>query len=54
MDLETKKDLVVNWFQLLQDCICDDIIEIEKGKSNFKSTTWKRKRRRTKHGSQFA
>ena len=53
MDLETKKDLVVNWFQLLQDCICDDIIEIEKGKSNFKSTTWKRNNTKDEGGGEY-
>ena len=42
MDLETKKDLTSNWFKTLQDIFCDDICKLEKNKTNFKSTSWKR------------
>ena len=42
MNLEIKKDLVSNWFKTLQDAFCDDICKLEKNKSQFKSTTWKR------------
>ena len=42
MNLEIKKDLVSNWFKTLQDAFCDDICKLEKNKSQFKSTNWKR------------
>ena len=29
MDLDIKKDLVSNWFKLLQDAFCNDIHEIK-------------------------
>ena len=37
MDLNIKKDLASNWFKLLQNAICDDIIKLEKNKLKFKS-----------------
>ena len=42
MDISIKKDLAGNWFKLLQNAICDDILKIEKNKVNFESTSWKR------------
>ena len=42
MDISIKKDLASNWFKLLQNAICDDIIKIEKNKVNFQSTSWNR------------
>ena len=45
MDLEIKKDLVSNWFKLLQNAICNDINELEKNKTKFKSTSWKRNKK---------
>ena len=30
MNLEIKKDLASNWFKILQDAICDDILKFEK------------------------
>ena len=41
MDISIKKDLASNWFKLLQNAICDDILKIEKYKVNFESTSWK-------------
>ena len=35
MDNEIKKDLASNWFKLLQNAICDDIVKLEKNKINF-------------------
>ena len=32
MDLDTKKDLVSNWFKLLQDAFCNDISILENNK----------------------
>ena len=33
MDLDIKKDLVSNWFKLLQDAFCNDINTLEKNNS---------------------
>ena len=46
MKIEIKKDLVSNWFKTLQEAFCDDIIKIEKNKTKFKSTNWKRNNRK--------
>ena len=35
MDIDIKKDLTSNWFKLLQNAICDDIVKIEKNKFKF-------------------
>ena len=50
MDNEIKKDLASNWFKLLQNAICDDIIRLEKNKINFQSTTWKRSKSKDEGG----
>ena len=42
MDLETKKDIVNNWFRALQNAICCNINDLENNKIKFKSKTWKR------------
>ena len=42
MDNSIKKDLASNWFKLLQDTICNDILELENNKIKFESTSWKR------------
>ena len=42
MNLEIKKDLASNWFKTLQDAFCDNICKIEKNKTRFKNTSWKR------------
>ena len=42
MNFEIKKDLASNWFKTLQDAFCDDICKLEKNKTKFKSTRWKR------------
>ncbi len=42
MEIEIKKDLVSNWFKVLQDAFCKDISILENGKTNFKSTCWKK------------
>ena len=34
MDNEIKKDITSNWFKLLQNAICDDIVKLEKNKIN--------------------
>ena len=39
MDIDIKKDLTSNWFKLLQNAICDDIVKLERNKFKFKSTS---------------
>ena len=53
MDLETKKDLVSNWFKTLQNSFCNDISILEKNKLQFKSTTWKKNIRRDEGGGEY-
>ncbi len=53
MDISIKKDLTSNWFQLLQNAICDDICEIEKNKINFISKSWKRNSKRDEGGGEY-
>ena len=53
MNLEIKKDLVSNWFKTLQDAFCDDICKLEKNKSQFKSTTWKRNIKKDEGGGEY-
>ena len=38
MDNLIKKDLASNWFKLLQNTICNDILELENNKIKFEST----------------
>ena len=52
MDISIKKDLASNWFKLLQNAICDDILKIEKNKVNFKSTSWKRSSKKDEGGGE--
>ena len=42
MDLDIKKDLVSNWFQLLQNAFCDNIEDLENNKIKFENTAWKK------------
>ena len=49
MDISIKKDLASNWFKLLQNAICDDILKIEKNKVNFQSTSWNRSIKKDDH-----
>ena len=53
MDLNIKKDLASNWFKILQNAICDDIIKLEKNKIKFKSTTWKRNKDKNEGGGEY-
>jgi len=53
MDLKLKKTLASNWFKLLQNAICDDIIKLEKNKIKFKSTTWKRNKNKDEGGGEY-
>ena len=53
MDLNIKKDLTSNWFELLQEAFCNDISVLEKNKIKFKSTTWKRNQNRDEGGGEY-
>ena len=53
MDLEIKKKLVSNWFNVLQDIICKRIVDFEKNKIKFKSTTWKRNSKKDEGGGEY-
>ena len=52
MDISIKKDLASNWFKLLQNAICDDILKIEKNKVNFQSTSWNRSSKKDEGGGE--
>ncbi|MDA9653570.1 oxygen-dependent coproporphyrinogen oxidase [Candidatus Pelagibacter sp.] len=53
MDLDIKKDLASNWFKLLQDAFCNDIITLENDKINFKSISWKRSQKKNEGGGEY-
>ena len=53
MNIEIKKDLASNWFKILQNAFCDDIIKLEKNKLKFKSTVWKRSNDKDEGGGEF-
>ena len=53
MDILIKKDLASNWFKILQDAICKDILNFEKNKLSFQSTSWKRSSVKDEGGGEF-
>ena len=53
MDLKIKKDLTSNWFKTLQEAICNDIVKLEKNKTHFISTTWKRNDKIDEGGGEY-
>ena len=53
MDISIKKDLTSNWFKLLQNAICDDILNIEKNKLNFQLSSWKRSSKKDEGGGEY-
>ena len=53
MKLEIKRELVSNWFKTLQNAFCEDIIRIEKNKSKFISTSWKRNPKKDEGGGEY-
>ena len=53
MDLNIKKDLVSNWFKLLQNAICNDIITLENSKVKFTPTTWKKNQIKDEGGGEY-
>ncbi len=53
MDLELRKDLTSNWFKMLQDAICNDVLKLEGNKSKFVKTSWKRNSKKDEGGGEF-
>ena len=53
MELNIQKDLTSNWFKLLQDVFCNDIINLENNKIKFKSTTWKKNSNKNEGGGEY-
>ena len=53
MDIDIKKDLTSNWFKLLQNAICNDIVKLERNKFKFKSTSWKRNTKKDEGGGEY-
>ena len=53
MKLEIKKKLTSNWFKMLQDSICNNIKDLEKDYSKFKSTSWKRNPKKDEGGGEY-
>ncbi len=53
MDLDIKKDLVSNWFKLLQDSFCNDIGILENNKTKFRNTIWKKNSNKDEGGGEY-
>ena len=53
MSLEIKKNLASNWFKTLQEAFCNNIEKIEKNKTQFKSTVWKRSSSKDEGGGEY-
>ena len=53
MNLELRKDLASNWFKMLQDAICNDVIKLEGNKSKFVKTSWKRNPKKDEGGGEY-
>ena len=53
MNLEIRKDLASNWFKILQDSICNCILNLESNKIKFETTTWKRSLKKDEGGGEY-
>ena len=53
MRIELKKNLVKNWFKVLQDVICSDIEKIEKKKIKFISKEWQKNLQKDEGGGEY-
>ena len=53
MELEIKKNLSSNWFKMLQDSICHTVNSLENNKTKFKSTIWKRNKKKDEGGGEY-
>ncbi len=52
MDKEIKKQIVKNWFKILQDMICKDIEELEY-KKKFLTKEWKKNEKKDEGGGEY-
>ncbi len=53
MKIEIKKQLVKNWFKILQEVICYDIEKIENKSNIFISKNWKRNNKKNEGGGNY-
>ena len=53
MNLEIKKNITSNWFRLLQNAICNDIMSIENNKIKFESKIWKKNIKKDEGGGEY-
>ena len=53
MNLEIKKNLASNRFKLLQNAICNDIINLEKKRVKFRSKIWEKNKKKDEGGGEY-
>ena len=53
MNTEIKKDLTSNWFKMIQESICHSISGLENNNISFKSTRWKKNKKKDEGGGEF-
>ena len=53
MNLEIKKDLASNWFQILQKSICHRVNNLEENYKKFETTTWKKNSKKDEGGGEY-
>ena len=53
MNIEIKKDLTSNWFKMIQESICHSISDLENNNISFKSTRWKKNKKKDEGGGEF-
>ena len=53
MNIEIKKDLTSNWFKMIQESICHSISDLENNNIGFKSTIWKKNKKKDEGGGEF-
>ena len=53
MNSEIKKDLTSNWFKMLQEAICNSILDLEKNHFKFQTKTWKRNLKKDEGGGEY-
>ena len=53
MNTEIKKELTSNWFKMIQESICHSISDLENNNISFKSTRWKKNKKKDEGGGEF-
>ena len=53
MNSEIKKDLTSNWFKMLQEAICNSILDLEKNHFKFQTKIWKRNFKKDEGGGEY-